>query len=185
MPAALTQTWQFNITHNSWTNITNSDIWTLSGYTFTKTGGASTPTSGFSEAWTYVQATTRWEQGATSWSSSAIGRWQEHTSGNVWHFFAPTSGNPRGTWRLNGTGPVWTYDATEQRWTETGTSHTQYFPPFLPEQVIVQHQEILSAYDYLTTREIPDGTTHISWEDGFESLLYDYTTGAWTWTARL
>ena len=97
--------------------------------------------------------------------------------------FCTNLGNPRGTWRLNGTGPVWTYDATEQRWTETGTSHTQYFPPFLPEQVIVQHQEILSAYDYLTTREIPDGTTHISWEDGFESLLYDYTTGAWTWTA--
>lgn len=183
---SLTQRWQFDIATNNWTNTTTADIWTLSAYTFTKSGGSQTPSGGFSEVWTYNPSTTRWTEisaGSNTWAATGVGTWHEYTSGTTWHYFGPSLGCPRGTWRHNGTGALWHYSEVDQTWQEEGTANTKYFPPFLPEQVIVQHQEILSAYNYLTTRKIPDGTTNIAWEDDFEALVYDYTTGAWTWTA--
>lgn len=186
MTGPLTQRWQFDITTNNWTNTTTADVWTLSAYTFTKSGGSQIPSGGFSEVWTYNPSTTRWSEtsaGSNAWAATDIGTWHEYTSGTTWHYFGPSLGYPRGTWRQNGTGTLWSYNEVDQIWNEDGTVNTKFFPPFLPEQVIVQHQEILSAYNYLTTREIPDGTTNISWEDDFENLVYNYTTGAWTWTA--
>lgn len=175
--------WTFAIETNQWSNTTTSDVWTLSGYTFTKAGGSNTPSGGFSEVWEFNPTNTRWQETSTSsqeWQQTAPGTWTEHVVNNTWKWSAPTSGQPRGTWSLNGTGPAWTYNETDQIWNETGTSNTKFFPPYLPPQVVVQHQEILDAYDHLTTREIPDGTTDISWTDGYETLTYDYTDGTWT-----